>query len=191
MKLKEVDANTERKQDSFLDAITKIAADLMAAPSLDAALPAAFREVGEAIAAHRVVLLESIQAPDGGFLMSERGHAKRKWTVAESDALQVLGEIIGASIARVRNTSELADAKGIVDNSTTVLFRIKAQPGMPLTYIRKCFQVGLFAGAIPIVVHFLPGYCSPRRCPASRGMVREAANGPYPVLMVDIPRPIC
>jgi len=137
MKLKEVDANTERKQDSFLDAITKIAADLMAAPSLDAALPAAFREVGEAIAAHRVVLLESIQAPDGGFLMSERGHAKRKWTVAESDALQVLGEIIGASIARVRNTSELANAKRIVDNSTTVLFRIKAQPGMPLTYISE------------------------------------------------------
>ena len=211
------DAETERTQDRILDAITKIATSLTAAPSLDAALPAALRRVGEAIAADRVVLLESTQASDGRSLANERGtwnapgvesqirfdeipgkpdaaallggvfatlspgqifttfpgktqgplsailrslnvqslllvpillegkpggylgfcdcHAERSWTTAESDALQVLGEIIGASIVRARYISELADAKRIVDNSTTVLFRAKAEPGMPLTYI--------------------------------------------------------
>ena len=46
-------------------------------------------------------------------------------------------EIIGASITRVRYTTELADAKRIVENSTTVVFRCKAEPLMPVTYISE------------------------------------------------------
>lgn len=207
------------KRDRILDAIARIAAHLMSDPSLDAALPAALRRVGEAIGADRVVLLESSRAPDGGFLVNERGtwnapgvdpqvhvgelagrpdasavvggfvatiapgqiftafprtmegplavflrhlniqsfllvpivvdgtpwgyldfddcHTEREWTTAESDTLQVLGEIIGASITRARYTAELADAKRIVDNSTTVLFRTKAEPGLPVTYMSE------------------------------------------------------
>ncbi|HET6206475.1 MAG TPA: PAS domain S-box protein, partial [Terracidiphilus sp.] len=205
------------KRDRILDAITKIAAGLLAATTLDAALPAALRQVGEAIGTDRVVVLKATRAPDGGFLVHERGawnapgveprihagepadgsgapeipgnffatlipgqiftafprtmhgplaefltslnvqsllfvpillegepwgylgfddcHSEREWTTPESDALQVLAEIIGASISRARYTAELADAKRIVDSSTTVLFRNKAGPGMPVTYI--------------------------------------------------------
>ena len=218
-----VQAETELlKRDRILDAITKIATGLLAAHTLDAALPAALRQAGDAIGADRVVVLEATRAPDGGFLVHERGawnapgveplvqvaragelggrpdaaailgnffatlapgqiftafprtmhgplaeflsslniqslllvpiliegepwgylgfddcHRERKWTTAASDALQVLGEMIGASIARARHTTELADAKRIVDNSTTVLFRAKAEPGMPLAYISE------------------------------------------------------
>jgi diguanylate cyclase (GGDEF)-like protein/PAS domain S-box-containing protein len=215
-----VQAETELvKRDRILDAITKIAAELLAAPTLDAALPAALQQAGEAIGADRVVVLKATRAPDGGFLVHERGawnapgvapriragepaggpgaaailgnffatlapgqiftafprtmhgplaeflsslsiqslllvpiliegqpwgylvfddcHTEREWTTPESDALQVLGDIIGASIARARHTRELADAKLIVENSTTVLFRSRAEPGMPLTYISE------------------------------------------------------
>ena len=207
------------KRDRILDAITKIAAELMAAASLDDALPAALQQAGEAIGADRVVVLKATRAPDGGFLLHERGawnapgveprihaaeqpgrpdaaailgnffatlasgqiftafprtmqsplgaflrsldvqslllvpipvegkpwgylvfddcHAEREWTTAASDTLQVLAEIIGASIARARHTTELADAKRIVENSTTVLYRGKAEAGMPLTYISE------------------------------------------------------
>jgi len=207
------------KRDRILDAITRIAAGLLAAHTLDAALPAALRQVGEAIGADRVVVLKARRAPDGGFLVHERGawnapgveprihtgepagrpdapailgnffatlapgqiftafprtmhgplaeflssldiqslllvpiliegepwgylafddcHAEREWTTAAADTLRVLGEIIGACIARARHTTELADAKRIVENSTTVLFRSKAEPGMPLTYISE------------------------------------------------------
>ena len=207
------------KRDRILDAIAKIAAGLMAAASLDDALPAALQQVGEAIGADRVVVLEATRAPEGGFLVHERGawnapgvapriragdaaggpgaaailgnffatlapgqiftafprtmhgplaeffsslsiqslllvpiliegqpwgylvfddcHAEREWTTAASDTLQVLAEIIGASIARARHTTELADAKRIVENSTTVLFHSKAEPGMPVTYISE------------------------------------------------------
>jgi diguanylate cyclase (GGDEF)-like protein/PAS domain S-box-containing protein len=205
------------KRERILDAITKIAAALLAAHTLDSVLPAALRQVGEAIATDRVVVLETTRAPDGGFLVHERGawnapgmeppahagkldggpdgaavlggffatlphgqiftmlprksqgplaaflrslnvqslllvpilldgkpwgylgfndcHAERKWTTAASDALQVLGEIIGASIARARRITQLADAKRIVENSTTVLFRYQAEPGLPISYI--------------------------------------------------------
>jgi diguanylate cyclase (GGDEF)-like protein/PAS domain S-box-containing protein len=207
------------KPDRILDAIAKIAADLIAAPSLDAALPVTLQQVGEAIAADRVVVLEATHAPGGGFLLNERSawnapgveprmhpgemagspevaailgsyfatvpageirtifprkthgplaaflgrlnirslllvpiltdgkpwgylgfddcHTERIWTTAESDALLVLGEIIAASMARAGRIAELADAKRIVENSTTVLFRVKAEPGMPLTYISE------------------------------------------------------
>ena len=64
-------------------------------------------------------------------------HAERKWTTAESDTLQVLAGMIGASIARARYTTELADAKRIVENSTTVLFRAKAEPSLPVIYISE------------------------------------------------------
>jgi diguanylate cyclase (GGDEF)-like protein/PAS domain S-box-containing protein len=215
-----VQAETELLQrDRILDAITKIAAGLLAAHTLDAALPAALQQAGEAIGADRVVVLKATRTPAGGFLVHERGawnapsvkpqiragepagkletaailgnffatlapgqiftafprtmhgplaeflsslsiqshllvpiliegeawgylafddcHAERKWTTAESEALQVLGEIIGASIARARHTTQLADAKRIVENSTTVLYRCKAESSMPLTYISE------------------------------------------------------
>ena len=64
-------------------------------------------------------------------------HVERNWTTAESDTLQVLAGIIGASVARARYIAELADAKRIVENSTTVLFRAKAGPGLPVTYVSE------------------------------------------------------
>ena len=69
-----VQAETELlKRDRILDAIAKIAAGLMAAASLDDALPAALQQVGEAIGADRIVVLEATRAPAGGFLVHERG----------------------------------------------------------------------------------------------------------------------
>jgi len=214
-----VRAETEvLKRDRILDAIARIAAELMAASSLDDALPAALRQAGEAVTADRAVLLEISRNPDGGFQVSERGiwnapnvepqmhpdgiagrpevsvlgrelailppaqvlrafparmkgalgeflrrhkvqsfllvpiimegelwgyfgfddcHSERVWTTPESDALQVLGGIIGASIARARYIAELKDAKRIVENSTAVLFRCKAEPSLPVIYISE------------------------------------------------------
>jgi hypothetical protein len=63
-----VTAETELlKRDRILDAIAKIAAELMATASLDAALPAALQQAGEAVAADRVVVLEAVRTADGEF----------------------------------------------------------------------------------------------------------------------------
>ena len=64
-------------------------------------------------------------------------HAARKWSWAETDALKTLGELIGVAILRARFVKELADANMIVQNSPTILYRLRAEPSFPLAYISQ------------------------------------------------------
>src|SRR6185295_3112886 len=72
-----------------------------------------------------------------GYLAFDDCHTERAWTTSESEMLQVVAGIIGAAIARARYIAELADAKRIVENNATVLFRASALPGLPITYISE------------------------------------------------------
>jgi len=60
---------------------------------------------------------------------------KREWNWAETDTLKTLAGLISNATNRARYISELADANTIVQNSPTVLFRLKGEPGLPLMYI--------------------------------------------------------
>jgi len=64
-------------------------------------------------------------------------HVKRKWSWAETDALKTLGELIGVAIMRARFVKELANANMIVQNSPTILYRLRAEPSFPLAYISQ------------------------------------------------------
>lgn len=64
-------------------------------------------------------------------------HSDRQWTWAETDALKTLGGLVGAAITRARFVKELADANMIVENSPTVLYRLRAEPSFPLAYISQ------------------------------------------------------
>ncbi|MBV2185112.1 MAG: EAL domain-containing protein [Rhizobium sp.] len=59
----------------------------------------------------------------------------RTWNWAETDTLSTLAGLIGISTMRSRYLAELADANTIVQNSPTVLYRLKGEPALPLTYI--------------------------------------------------------
>ena len=59
----------------------------------------------------------------------------RAWSWAETDTLSTLAGLIGISTMRSRYLAELADANTIVQNSPTVLYRLKGEPSLPLTYI--------------------------------------------------------
>ena len=59
----------------------------------------------------------------------------RKWSWAESDTLRTLAGLIGISIARARYVKQLADANMIVQNSPTILYRLKGEPALPLMYV--------------------------------------------------------
>jgi diguanylate cyclase (GGDEF)-like protein/PAS domain S-box-containing protein len=67
------------------------------------------------------------------FVASER--APRQWSWAESDTLQTLGGLVGVAIARARYVRELADANMIVQNSPTILYRLRGEPPFPLIYV--------------------------------------------------------
>ncbi|HTB90976.1 MAG TPA: EAL domain-containing protein [Steroidobacteraceae bacterium] len=60
---------------------------------------------------------------------------QRQWSWAESDTLKTLAGLVGVAVARARYMKELADANMIVQNSPTVLYRLKGEPPFPLIYV--------------------------------------------------------
>ena len=62
---------------------------------------------------------------------------RRTWIWAETDTAATLAELVGSAIARARRIKELADANMIVQNSPTILFRLRGEPSLPLIYISQ------------------------------------------------------
>jgi diguanylate cyclase (GGDEF)-like protein/PAS domain S-box-containing protein len=60
---------------------------------------------------------------------------KRAWSWAETDTLKTLANLVGVSITRARYVKELADANMIVQNSPTILYRLRGEPSFPLIYV--------------------------------------------------------
>lgn len=67
------------------------------------------------------------------FIDSVRG--RRDWSRAETDTLRTLAGLIGVAMTRARYVKELADANTIVQNSPTILYRLKGEPPFPLIYV--------------------------------------------------------
>jgi diguanylate cyclase (GGDEF)-like protein/PAS domain S-box-containing protein len=59
----------------------------------------------------------------------------RQWSWAETDTLQTLAGLFGVAIDRERYIKELADANMIVQNSPTILYRLKGEPPFPMIYV--------------------------------------------------------
>ena len=71
----------------------------------------------------------------GLLIFSDSADTRRKWNWAETDALGTLAGLIGVAIIRARYVKELTDANMIVQNSPTILYRLRGEPSLPLTYI--------------------------------------------------------
>jgi diguanylate cyclase (GGDEF)-like protein/PAS domain S-box-containing protein len=62
---------------------------------------------------------------------------ERDWTTAEVDILTTLAQLIGTAITRERYVEELAKANTIVQNSPTILYRLRGDPSFPMIYISQ------------------------------------------------------
>ena len=71
----------------------------------------------------------------GALTFVDSGEERRKWSWAETDALETLAGLIGVAIIRARYVKDLADANMIVQNSPTILYRLRGEPSLPLAYI--------------------------------------------------------
>jgi len=71
----------------------------------------------------------------GSLVFLDASAVRREWTWAETDTMKTLAGLIGVAISRARTVKELSDANAIVQNSPTVLYRLKGEPALPLTYI--------------------------------------------------------
>jgi PAS domain S-box-containing protein len=61
--------------------------------------------------------------------------SEREWTDTELDILNSLAQMIGTSMMRARYLKQLADANTIVQNSPTILYRVRGEPSLPMVYI--------------------------------------------------------
>jgi diguanylate cyclase (GGDEF)-like protein len=64
-------------------------------------------------------------------------HGERDWSAAEIDTVQAVAELVGAGLARTAHLQSLADANRIVENSATVLFRLRPLPPYDLVYVSQ------------------------------------------------------
>jgi diguanylate cyclase (GGDEF)-like protein/PAS domain S-box-containing protein len=65
----------------------------------------------------------------------DASESRRVWSWAETDTLKTLTALIGAAMTRARYVKALADAQTIVENSPTILYRLRGEPSFPLIYI--------------------------------------------------------
>jgi diguanylate cyclase (GGDEF)-like protein/PAS domain S-box-containing protein len=62
---------------------------------------------------------------------------ERDWNQTEIDILRTLADLIGSIIMRERYTEALAKANTIVQNSTTILYRLRGEPSFPMVYVSQ------------------------------------------------------
>lgn len=60
---------------------------------------------------------------------------ERVWDQAEVEVLKTLADLIGAAITRDRQLEALAKANKIIQNSPTILYRLRGEPELPMIYI--------------------------------------------------------
>jgi diguanylate cyclase (GGDEF)-like protein/PAS domain S-box-containing protein len=116
-----------------------VAANAMGEPSMQdvAEMPEPLCGIyaGDGMRSFLVIPLMQDEKFWGNLLFFDSQPARREWSWAETDTLTTLASLLSAAIARHRTVKELADANTIVQNSPTVLYRLKGEPTLPLTYI--------------------------------------------------------
>jgi diguanylate cyclase (GGDEF)-like protein/PAS domain S-box-containing protein len=76
-------------------------------------------------------------------------HDERDWTTTEVDILKTLAQLIGTAITRERFVEELGKANTIVQNSPTILYRLRGEPSFPMIYISQNIALlGLNSGEL-------------------------------------------
>ena len=72
-----------------------------------------------------------------GYIGFDDCHGERDWSPREIDTLRTLAELVGAAVAQTRSLRKLTDANRIVENSSTVLYRLSAQKPFHLIYLSQ------------------------------------------------------
>jgi len=63
--------------------------------------------------------------------------ANRTWSTVEIDTLHTLSELIGTAIIHARDLTEIADADRIIENSSTILYRLDPKFPYAITYVSR------------------------------------------------------
>jgi PAS domain S-box-containing protein len=72
-----------------------------------------------------------------GHIAFEDCHSEHDWTAAEINVLTILANVIGVAVTRERSSEALRRANTIVQNSPTILYRLRGEPALPMLYISQ------------------------------------------------------
>ncbi|HEX4023428.1 MAG TPA: EAL domain-containing protein [Steroidobacteraceae bacterium] len=96
----------------------------------------AVREMMQAFQSYAVLMVPiMVDARYWGYISLSNCSRERVWNGSEVDVLQTLAELIGTAITRERHLLALATANTIIQNSPTVLYRLRGEPALPMTYV--------------------------------------------------------
>jgi diguanylate cyclase (GGDEF)-like protein/PAS domain S-box-containing protein len=71
------------------------------------------------------------------------------WAEDEINVLHLFADLLGAAITRERYVEDLSNAKTIIQNSPTVLYRLRGEPAFPMIYVSQNIgQLGYDAAAL-------------------------------------------
>jgi diguanylate cyclase (GGDEF)-like protein/PAS domain S-box-containing protein len=78
-----------------------------------------------------------VDGKNWGQISFETCKAERSWADFETEILRTLAELIGNAIQRERYVREITNANRIVQNTPTILYRIRGEPSLPMIYISQ------------------------------------------------------
>jgi diguanylate cyclase (GGDEF)-like protein/PAS domain S-box-containing protein len=79
----------------------------------------------------------TVDGKNWGQISFETCKAERSWADFEIEILRTLAELIGNAIQRERYVREITNANRIVQNTPTILYRIRGEPSLPMIYISQ------------------------------------------------------
>jgi len=96
----------------------------------------ALRQMMQGFESHAVLMVPIIvDTRYWGYISLSNCSRERVWNGAEIDVLKTLAELIGTAITRERHLQALAAANTIIQNSPTILYRLRGEPSLPMIYI--------------------------------------------------------
>ena len=96
---------------------------------------------------------------------------ERRWTPVEIEILRTLADLMGTAIQRERYVTELSDANRIVQNSPTILYRMRGVPSLPMIYVSQNITL---LGYDPATMIELPQFYKSLIHPDDQSIVHES-----------------
>ncbi len=75
-----------------------------------------------------------------GYICLDDCESERDWSPAEIEIIRTLADLVGGAVARGRHLASLADATRMIENSPTILYRVRPVEPYPLIFLSQNAQ---------------------------------------------------
>ena len=148
--------------------------------------PPEFAEFLDTLGIHSMLVVPiSVDGKYWGQIAFDACTTERVWRNYETEILSTLAELIGTVIQRERYVSEIANANRIVQNTPTILYRLRGAPSLPMIYVSQNIRLFGYEPAVlteaPLLYQNLihPDDIAAVREKSAKALDTGAASGSY------------